>query len=184
MTATTPMCDKFPERPAVAKFLWAHGEQGFCSSEYQFLLNQTAKNCRQTVTFAPLAPVEAPLTRSERVQLIAGRLAAEGEADETKRRAATLYDQNKELRATVEHLKTAVTEKEAQNQDLQAELGQVGKDRDRYARQAGETALAMEAQAEHIAQAKEADAQIADLRQAVQTSQDTIADLRNELEKK
>jgi len=131
------MCDKFTDKPAVAKFRWAWGEEGNCSLEYQALLNQTARNLKRQIFFAPLALGEPMLQRSERQALIAAKLAAESEASEVAERSAKLYVVNTELRQELERRMTERRELEAQLRDMSLKLDDITQARDRYARESG-----------------------------------------------
>lgn len=100
------MCDVCPEERATAKYRWAWGEEGYCCSKGQFLLNQRAKNLKQTIDYLPLVQAAPePLKRDERVRLIAEKLAAESERDETAERNSRLYAQNTELGSQLRSLK-------------------------------------------------------------------------------
>lgn len=182
MPAPTPMCDQFPDQVAVSKFRWAHGLEGYCCSKSQFLIQQAAGNARQVVSFAPLAPVEPVLGRTERQKYIAAQLAAEGEADETKRRAGKLYDQNQELSKALEHVKTLLTERDTQNKELQAELEAVALDRDKFSRQAGNVAIAMDAMKDQVSSANEAGTQLLEARSELVRANEEIARLQVQLE--
>jgi DNA repair exonuclease SbcCD ATPase subunit len=176
------MCTDHPEVPAVAKFLWSYGDEGFCCSQCQFLLNQRAGNIKQAVSFSPLALVEPMLERSERTQLIAAKLSAEGEADEVKRRAAKLYEANQELAKQVARAETMLEETKAMLKDRDNRIAQVGQDRDRYARQAGELALQIEQNGTRVAEAAEAEAQLQDLRDLLEAERGKVAALLQKYE--
>jgi len=177
-----PMCDQCPDEPAVAKYRWQHGLEGFCCSKHQFLINQQAGNAKQQVSFAPLAAVEPMIGRSERTQLIAAKLSAEGEADEVKRRAAKLYEQNQELAKQIAFLQTTLAETKAMVQDRERDLVTTGADRDRYARQAGQLALDIEGNSSRMMEAKESEAQLQDLRDLLETERGKVAALLEKYE--
>lgn len=88
------MCSVFPEERAVARYQWAWGETGVCSQRGQQMLEQQSKNLKQRITYLPLVqPVAEPLKRDERTRLIAEKLSAESERDETLERNSRLYAQ-------------------------------------------------------------------------------------------
>lgn len=94
MMCSVPGCTK----PAISTYVWAWGETGACCAEHQVVLQQKAKNLKRTIQFNAIAPgAPTPMTRDERVQLHAARLAAEDETIEAKQRTAKLYDQNQVL---------------------------------------------------------------------------------------
>jgi hypothetical protein len=90
-----PKCDVDGcDKDAVWIYTWAWGDTGHCCAVHGMLLQQKAKNLKRAVTLAPLPNIAAPaLTRDERTQLHAARLAAEDETREAKERTATLYSQ-------------------------------------------------------------------------------------------
>lgn len=102
------MCDQPGcKQPASLSYRWDWGQTGVCCQEHGLLLQQTAVNVsshdlKRNINLAPLEHAqEAPLERSERTQLIAAKLAAEGEAAEIKRKSAELYQQNVNLTGQV-----------------------------------------------------------------------------------
>lgn len=117
------MCSVFPEERAVARYQWAWGETGFCSQRGQQMLQQQSKNLKQVITYLPLVqPVAEPLKRDERTRLIAEKLSAESERDETLERNSRLYAQVTDFGS---QLKTMKLEHEAvveQNSDLTRQL--------------------------------------------------------------
>jgi len=93
------LCDRFPERPAVAHFRWSWGEEGNCSSEYQFLLQQQADNMAQSIQFSPLALPPAPLGRDERAAIMGRCYALEMELTEVRAQMNSLYQETENLRS-------------------------------------------------------------------------------------
>lgn len=93
------LCDKFPERQAVAHFRWSWGEEGNCSSEYQFLLRQQSENMQQAIEFSPLALPPPALTRDERAALMGKCYALEAELTEVRAQMHTLYTETETLRS-------------------------------------------------------------------------------------
>lgn len=114
MSAETLMCDKFPDRPAVARFVGC-GTEGLASSEYMALLRQIAQQTEQPLEFVSLPVAPDPLTRDERTQLLAARMSAEAETEEVKARNRDLYNLNTDLKAEVRRLN-------ASNTDLEGKL--------------------------------------------------------------
>lgn len=93
------MCSIYPEQRAVALYQWPWGEGGACSMQGQQSLRQQAENLGRTgeIVFSPLPQAEAPLERTERTMLIAERLSAESERDDTLKRNSALYAENTRL---------------------------------------------------------------------------------------
>jgi hypothetical protein len=121
------MCDLVPTEAAVAMYQWpwsGPGSSGHCSLAGQSLLRQQARNLKREVHFLPLpaSTANTPLSRDERTRLIAERLSAESERDETSQRATRLYSQNLELSAEIKNLKAREAEAQAQIKDLRADL--------------------------------------------------------------
>lgn len=114
--------------PAVHSYRWDWGETGACCAAHAPLMQQIAVNLssREVVRTVNLAPLEnaaeAPLERSERTALIAGRLAAEAETAELKNRGAQLYRQNVDLTAQVQRLTLRHSEADAQLTDARAKV--------------------------------------------------------------
>lgn len=131
------MCDKVPGERAVARYRWSWGETGACSFKGQQLLRQQAKNLKQTVDFMPLAQPPAPLARDERTRLIAEKISAESERDETAARNSKLYQQNTDLMAEVKLLRTRDEEAQAQLKDLKQDLAEASEELTRTAVQNG-----------------------------------------------
>lgn len=123
-------CDIFPDEPAVALYQWpwdGPGSSGACSLKGQQILRQQAANLKRQVSFLPLANAAAPtLTRDERTRLIAERLSAESERDETSQRAVRLYEQNTAISAELKALKVREAEAVAQLKDAREDLHQAG----------------------------------------------------------
>jgi chromosome segregation ATPase len=113
------LCSKYKDQPAIASFVWAWGETGFCSAKYQIELNQIATSLSRTVSFAPLSTSEIPMERSERTKLKAELLVLEEELSEAKLRGVDLYKENVKLTAQVQALTVRQRELEAQLQDSQ-----------------------------------------------------------------
>lgn len=93
------LCDfKGCEKPASHHYRWEWGAEGNCCPGCVPLLQQTSGNISRTVQFTNLdnAAVQ-PVNLSERTQLIAAKLAAEGELKLSQLRGHDLYNQNVEL---------------------------------------------------------------------------------------
>lgn len=115
------MCDRFPEERAVAMYQWSWGEKGYCSLKGQQMLNQQAKNLKQSVTYLPLVQaVPEPLRRDERQRLISEKLAAESETGDVLERNSKLYAQNTEFGSQLQQLKLRDEEATRQIADLRA----------------------------------------------------------------
>ena len=120
----TLMCKYYPEQPAVYLVHWEWG------GEPEPVCQQGVQRCQQikastkrgytlaTVSNAP----EQPIARSERTQLIAAKLAAEGDADDQSKRAAKMYEEVKELKADLAHERKMRAEAEAQLKDRGAAM--------------------------------------------------------------
>jgi predicted RNase H-like nuclease (RuvC/YqgF family) len=140
------------------------GDAGFCSARGQQLLVQQGKNMKQVVQFSPLQNAQEPvLDRSERVQLTAARLAAEGETEEVRRRSSQLFDQNVELTRELQTLKTNFAHVKDVAADREKVLAQVQPEVARLSAENGRLALAL----------KEAEA-----------AEDAYADLSTELQRR
>lgn len=93
------LCDKFPERQAVAHFRWSWGEEGNCSAEYRFLLQQQADNMGQGIEFSPLNLPPEPLQRDERAALMGKVYALDAELTEVRGQLNSLYKETELLRS-------------------------------------------------------------------------------------
>lgn len=120
-TANVVMCDKFPDRPAVARFTGC-GTQGACSAEYQFQLRQIAEQTNQPLDFHPLAVAAPELGQDERTQLLAARMSADIETGKARDRARDLYNQNNELKEGLRKATLRATQAEQSNERLTSEL--------------------------------------------------------------
>lgn len=117
------MCDRNAEQSAVWSYSWEWGENGVCSSESRNLLEQTARNLKRRISFAPLINLgEPPLERTERASLKGSIYALEEEIAELKARGVAMYTELGTLRSDGRLL--ALREKEANRQveDLKARL--------------------------------------------------------------
>jgi DNA repair exonuclease SbcCD ATPase subunit len=119
------------EEAATHSFRWEWGEEGTCCSACAPLVTQAATNLGRTVAIKPLdaSAGVAPVTRHERTQLIAAKLAAEAELEEVQQRGAQLYQSNVDLTAQVQtHVMRAreresqIAEKDDQIERLSADL--------------------------------------------------------------
>lgn len=127
--AEVKMCDLVENEVATMQYSWNWGtrppETGFCCSTGQMLLRQQAQNLKRgdALSFAPLAQQqEVPLERSERTQLLAAKLAAEGEADAVKVRNSKLFQQLGEVGGELKRTQAQLSEAQAQAKDGQAKL--------------------------------------------------------------
>jgi chromosome segregation ATPase len=112
------LCSKYKTEPAIASYVWAWGETGFCSSRYQLELTQIATSLSRTVSFAPIGnAAEIPMERSERTKLKAECLVLEEELTEAKGRAVDLYRENVRLSQQVQAYTVRMHELEAQLRD-------------------------------------------------------------------
>lgn len=116
------LCSKYQDQPAVASFVWAWGETGFCSSRYQIELQQISQSVQRTISFAPLSTAEIPMDRSERTKLKAECLVLEEELSEAKLRGLDWYKENVKLTAQVQAYAMRQRELEAQLQDAQIKV--------------------------------------------------------------
>jgi hypothetical protein len=119
------------EEAATQSFRWEWGEEGKCCGACAPLVTQAATNLGRTVSIKPIdATANQPaVTRHERVQLIAAKLAAESELEEVLQRGQQLYQSNVDLTAQVqthvmrarEHA-TIIAEKDDQIERLATDL--------------------------------------------------------------
>lgn len=120
------MCDKVEGERAIMRYQWSWGDTGVCSAKGQFLINQQAKNLKQSVTFAPLENAAAPpVERPERIALITRALAAEAERDEVNERNSRLYAANTELASQARQLRIRDEAAAAEIARLSGELAKV-----------------------------------------------------------
>lgn len=150
------MCSLVEGRPAVAEYRWPWakpeipiaeldpGDGGFCSHEGMTLLRQKEKNLKRSVEIIMLSDKEAepPLERSERQNLIAAKLAAEGECEDANRRSSELYENNvrltsdlknalareEALKGTVDQLKKTIRKREEDVARLSSTNGELVRD--------------------------------------------------------
>jgi hypothetical protein len=123
MSEEIVMCDKVEGERATMRYVWAWGEEGFCSAKGQFLVQQLSKNLKQPVSFVPLANLPPPsLTRDERTQLIAERLSAQAEVAEVSERNSRLYAANTELASQARQLTLRNEQADAEIERLTAEV--------------------------------------------------------------
>lgn len=108
---------------ATMAYGWDWGESGICCAKHAALMQQTASQIGRSVNIYPL-PDQAPVqvTRDERTQLVAGKLAAEAEADELKARGLELYRINSQQQHTINTLTVQKRELEAQTKDLEGTI--------------------------------------------------------------
>lgn len=115
---------------ATHSYVWAWGEAGYCCPKHVAILQQKAAQLKRTITFTALQPgAPSQITRDERTQLIAAKLAAEGETEDVKARNRDLYGANRQLTAEIVRMRTQLQQAESQNQDIAAELEQVTKEK-------------------------------------------------------
>lgn len=121
-----PQCDQ-PDctRAAVYAYSWEWGEKGVCCETHRFTLNQTSEHLKRAVHFAPLQQNKAPITRDERTQLMAARLAAEAELEDVKTRGLDLYRENTNLTSQLQALTVRERETAAQLKDATATIQQL-----------------------------------------------------------
>lgn len=129
MTEEQKVCDVVVSEtlPAVCGYTTPWGTQGYASEKGVFLLKQQMANLGRKDTDLVLIPLQKndqndPVSRSERTQLIAARMSAEQDADDSKVRASKLYDQNLELTKELGNARTLAAEAQAQVNDLKATL--------------------------------------------------------------
>jgi hypothetical protein len=141
----TVMCDEFPEEVAVAHYRWDWGAEGNCCAKSQQLLQQKSGVLKRPIHFSPLAVEAPPIGRDERTQLMAAKLSAEAERNETSERAQKTYAANQELRkelagasTQIKHLETqlvvsadAVKKAEGRSKELSEKLGEANKELER-----------------------------------------------------
>lgn len=115
---SNPICTVDPEcgEIAVAQYVWPWGETGLCCPRHQTILGQKAKQLKREIQITALRPgAERPVTRDERIQAHATRMALEAELAEAQTRGMELYRNVEQLQA---QLKTAI----AQKAELEAQL--------------------------------------------------------------
>lgn len=121
-------------KDATHTFVWPWGVPGACCDGHVVIVRQRAESTRGEmgmVSFSRLDP-DRPreVTRDERTQLIAAKLSAEAETEETKLRAERLFSSNTELSKELRLLRVRVSQYEADAVALRAELEQAKKERD------------------------------------------------------
>ena len=115
------LCDwKGCTEPATHKYRWDWGEEGHACAKCIPLMQQTAQQLSRNVALSAIDGVgaEQPLQRSERVHLIASKLAAESERDEVIARGKQLYDANVALTQQVQTHVMRAREHEAEVEQL------------------------------------------------------------------
>lgn len=130
--AEIKLCDQTDcKQPAALQYRWDWGTTGVCCQEHGLLLQQTAHNLSShdlkrniSLTSLESAP-EAPLERSERTALIAGKLSAEAEADEIRKRSGELYQANVALTGDVQRLTLRLREADAQLVHVRKQMDQL-----------------------------------------------------------
>jgi hypothetical protein len=138
------MCtEKGCENVAAYSYVWPWGEPGACCQAHRLHVSQRSENLgRGAIHFVAVDPnYRPPITRDERTQLIAAKLAAEAETADVKARNATLYDGHTKLQTEVRRLRDVNEQGAQQLADLQAKLDQTIAERDN-ARAAADTARA------------------------------------------
>lgn len=135
------MCQVCPDLEASHQFVWAWGEEGFCSTQGQSLLLQQARNLKREISFHPIQTIVAPITREERHRLIADKLAAESEREDTAQRAGRLYEQNVELAAELKAQRLKVQHLEATSKGLEEQLSQAKTEVTRLSKANGQLTL-------------------------------------------
>ena len=119
--------------PVFFEFTWGWGEKAACCRGHQVHAQQVHDSQeRGRIAFSPIDPNAeiVPLARDERTRLIAAQMSAEQEADETKVRAAQLYNLNTELQAEVRRLRARNQEAYLQLKDRAADLERLATERD------------------------------------------------------
>lgn len=113
-------------KPADYTFMWPWGTDGACCQSHVVVVQQKARAVRgprTVVTFVPLNPDRPKeITRDERVALHAARLAAEGEAADSRKHAANLFNANTQLQKELKDSKLRCTEYEHQMRELRKQL--------------------------------------------------------------
>lgn len=135
------MCDLFPNQEAVYRYSWPWDESGFCSEAGARQLRQTAANLARDVEIQPIQQIVPQLTRDERTRLIAEKLSAESEREDTQQRASKLYDHNLVLSEEVNILRTRIGHLEAVEKGLRGELAQAHEECTRLSVEAGKLGL-------------------------------------------
>jgi len=124
-----PKCDAAEcTKPAVYAYAWEWGEKGVCCEMHRFTLNQTSEHLKRAVHFAPLQQTKAPLTRDERTQLIAAKLATEAELEDVRTRGLDLYRENTNLTSQLQALTVRQRETAAQLKDAQTTIDRLQDD--------------------------------------------------------
>jgi len=123
-TTSTNMCKYYPEEPAVYYVHWDWGgdPEPVCQAGAQ-RCQQIRANTKRGFTLATISDApETPISRSERQQLIAAKLAAEADADDQSKRAAKMYEEVKGLKSDLAHERKMRAEAEQQVKDKQATI--------------------------------------------------------------
>jgi hypothetical protein len=183
MAEEIKMCDVVNGERAIAQYIWAWGEEGFCSVKGQFLLNQKAGNLKRTIQFIPLANLPpAPMMSDERTRLIAERLSAQSELAEVNERNSRLFASNTELASQVREFRIRDEAAVAEIGNLNSELAEVkaahsklSLDRQEIAEQLGRANVLLEA-------SPKADEEIASLRVQLENSRNAVLELNAQLE--
>lgn len=178
------MCDRCPEERAIARYVWSWGEEGFCSHKGKFLLDQQAKNNKQSISYLPLVQaVPEPLKRDERTRLIAEKISAESELTEVLERNARLYAQNTEIGSQLQNLKVRDAEAGRQIQDLKIELAETQAQLTQEAVTKGKLSVELQKANELLAAGPgEEQAQIAELNKLVSSLQTKELELASKVD--
>lgn len=125
------------EEAATHSFRWEWGEEGSCCAACAPLVTQAAGNIGRTVAIKPLDATAgvAPVTKHERVQLIAAKLAAEAELEEVQQRGASLYQSNVDLTAQVQTLTMQARERETHVAEKDEQIERLSEDLERRERE-------------------------------------------------
>lgn len=119
------------DQPAVYSYIFDWGQHGYTCAHHQIVRAQQARNIKRVCQFTALAAVApAPVTRDERSQLIAAKLSAEAEADETRQRSLQLYQQHQQLAAELSRLQTVNSGLEARLATAKEDIELAVKERD------------------------------------------------------
>lgn len=128
------------EEAATQSFRWEWGEEGKCCDACAPLVQQASVNLGRTVSIKPIDASAAivAVTRNERVQLIAAKLAAQAELEEVQQRGAALYQSNVDLTAQVQTHVMRAREHAAKVKELDEQVQRLSTDLERRERELAE----------------------------------------------
>jgi len=133
-------------KPATQHYRWDWGAEGNSCPACVPLLHQSAASLSRTFHLAPLptTSVDSGVSRGERTQLIAAKLAAEAELEEVQQRGHSLYNSNVDLTKQVQALKMRETEHLATIAQQEEQLGQLAAKLEQRDRDAAETSTELQ----------------------------------------